>query len=39
MKKMPALYNVALGIFWEAVYVSVIIVVGAIFALLAQYII
>jgi len=37
MKKIAIWYNVALGIFWEALYVMVIIGVGALFALVIQY--
>jgi hypothetical protein len=38
MKKITVFYNVALGIFWEAVYVMVIIGVGLLFVLTIQYI-
>ncbi len=38
MKKIVICYNVARGIFWEAVYVIVIIGVGSLFALAIQYI-
>lgn len=38
MKKMAVFYNLTLGIFWEAVYVMVIIGVGLLFALVIQYI-
>ena len=38
MKKIAIFYNVTLGIFWEAVYVMVIIGVGSLFALAIQYI-
>jgi hypothetical protein len=38
MKKIAVFYTVALGIFWEAVYVMIIIGVGSLFALAAQYI-
>ena len=31
MKKIAIFYNVTLGIFWEAVYVMVIIAVGLLF--------
>ncbi len=38
MKKIAVLYTVTLGIFWEAVYVMIIIGVGSLFALATQYI-
>jgi hypothetical protein len=38
MKKIAIFYNVTLGIFWEAVYVIVIIGVGSLFALAIKYI-
>lgn len=38
MKKNAVFYTVTLGIFWEAVYVAVIIGVGSLFALAIQYI-
>ncbi len=38
MKKIAVFYNVTLGIFWEAVYVMVIIAVGLLFALVIRYI-
>ncbi len=38
MKKIAIFYTVTLGIFWEAVYVMVIIGVGSVFALAIQYI-
>ena len=38
MKKIAIFYNVTLGIFWEAVYVIVIIGAGLLFALTIQYI-
>ena len=38
MKKIAVFYNVTLGIFWEVVYVMVIIAVGLLFALVIRYI-
>jgi hypothetical protein len=38
MKKIAVFYNVALGIFWEAVYVMLVIGVGLLFVLAIQYI-
>jgi len=38
MKKIAIFYTVTVGIFWEAVYVMVIIGVGSLFALAIQYI-
>jgi hypothetical protein len=38
MKKITIFYTVTLGIFWEAVYVMVIIGVGLVSALAIQYI-
>ncbi len=38
MKKIAIFYNVIHGIFWEVVYVIVIIGVGSLFALAIQYI-
>jgi len=38
MKKITILYIAALGIFWEAVYVAVIIGIGLLFVLAFRYI-
>ncbi len=38
MKKMTIFYNVMLGIFWEAVYVIVVIGIGVLFVLAIKYI-
>jgi len=38
MKKIAIFYTVALGMFWEAVYVMVIIGIGSLFALAFRYI-
>ena len=38
MNKIAVFYTVTLGIFWEAVYVIVIIGVGSLFALAIKYI-
>jgi len=38
MKKAAIFYNVSLGIFWEAAYVIVIILIGILFTLLMQLI-
>ncbi len=38
MKKIAVFYTVTLGIFWEAVYVMIIIGIGSLFALATQYI-
>ena len=38
MKKIAIFYTVTLGIFWEAVYVMIIIGVGSLFALVFRYI-
>ena len=38
MKKIAVFYTVSLGIFWEAVYVIVVIGLGSVSALAIQYI-
>jgi hypothetical protein len=38
MKKITIFYTVTLGIFWEAMYVLVVISVGSLFALVFRYI-